>query len=130
VRLGAAATRARSHDENPASRCERSQNGFVRDAPQRHSATGRPGSTSNRLPSASTISAGPVTLYGPSPLDHPVTSGNLCIKGRFGFHFVQNDRGDLPPPLEEIPAGPPAPAEARDGHNGDGFAPRDSDPAG
>ena len=27
-----------------------------------------------------------------SPLDHPVTSGNLCIKGRFGFQFVQNDR--------------------------------------
>jgi predicted molibdopterin-dependent oxidoreductase YjgC len=29
-----------------------------------------------------------------SPLDHPVTSGNLCVKGRFGFQFVQNDRGD------------------------------------
>jgi hypothetical protein len=43
---------------------------------------------------------------------------------------VQNDRGDLPPPLEEIPAGPPAPAEARDGHDGDGFIPRDSDLAG
>jgi predicted molibdopterin-dependent oxidoreductase YjgC len=40
-----------------------------------------------------------------SPLDHPVTRGNLCIKGRFGFQFVQNDRGDLPPPIEEIPAG-------------------------
>jgi predicted molibdopterin-dependent oxidoreductase YjgC len=25
-----------------------------------------------------------------SPLDHDVTSGNLCIKGRFGFQFVQN----------------------------------------
>jgi predicted molibdopterin-dependent oxidoreductase YjgC len=24
-----------------------------------------------------------------SPLDHDVTSGNLCIKGRFGFEFVQ-----------------------------------------
>jgi hypothetical protein len=69
-----------------------------------------------------------------SPLDHPVTSGNLCIKGRFGFQFVQNDRTGLPAPLEEIPAGPgpgpPAPAEARDGHDGDGFRPRDSDPAG
>ena len=45
-----------------------------------------------------------------SPLDHPVTSGNLCIKGRFGFQFVQNDRGELPPPVdEEAPdAGPPA----------------------
>jgi molybdopterin-dependent oxidoreductase iron-sulfur protein len=65
-----------------------------------------------------------------SPLDHPVTGGNLCIKGRFGFQFVQNDRGDLPPPREQIPPGPPAPAEARDGHNGDGFVPRTSDPAG
>ena len=35
-----------------------------------------------------------------SPLDHPVTHGNLCIKGRFGFQFVQNDRGGLPPPAE------------------------------
>ena len=34
-----------------------------------------------------------------SPLDHPVTSGNLCIKGRFGFQFVQNDRSGLPAPL-------------------------------
>ena len=25
-----------------------------------------------------------------SPLDHDVTRGNLCIKGRFGFQFVQN----------------------------------------
>ncbi len=33
-----------------------------------------------------------------SPLDHSVTSGNLCIKGRFGFQFVQNDRGELPEP--------------------------------
>ena len=31
-----------------------------------------------------------------SPLDHPVTSGNLCIKGRFGFQFVQNDREGFP----------------------------------
>jgi predicted molibdopterin-dependent oxidoreductase YjgC len=28
-----------------------------------------------------------------SPFDHPITSGNLCIKGRFGFQHVQN-RGD------------------------------------
>jgi len=28
-----------------------------------------------------------------SPLDHSVTSGHLCIKGRFGWRFVQN-RGD------------------------------------
>ena len=25
-----------------------------------------------------------------SPMDHDVTSGHLCIKGRFGFQFVQN----------------------------------------
>ena len=25
-----------------------------------------------------------------SPHDQPVTSGNLCIKGRFGFQHVQN----------------------------------------
>ena len=35
-----------------------------------------------------------------------MTHGNLCIKGRFGFQFVQNDRGGLPPPLAELrPAG-------------------------
>jgi predicted molibdopterin-dependent oxidoreductase YjgC len=27
-----------------------------------------------------------------SPHDHDVTSGNLCIKGRFGWQFVQNRR--------------------------------------
>ena len=27
-----------------------------------------------------------------SPLDHDVTSGHLCIKGRFGWQFVQNRR--------------------------------------
>jgi predicted molibdopterin-dependent oxidoreductase YjgC len=26
-----------------------------------------------------------------SPLDHDVTSGNLCVKGRFGFEFVHGD---------------------------------------
>ena len=30
-----------------------------------------------------------------SPMDHEVTSGNLCIKGRFGWRFVQS-RGDEP----------------------------------
>ena len=25
-----------------------------------------------------------------SPHDHDVTEGNLCIKGRFGYQFVQN----------------------------------------
>jgi NADP-reducing hydrogenase subunit HndD len=29
-----------------------------------------------------------------SPLDHSVTSGHLCVKGRFGFEFVQRLRGD------------------------------------
>jgi NADP-reducing hydrogenase subunit HndD len=24
-----------------------------------------------------------------SPLDHSVTHGNLCIKGRFGWQYVQ-----------------------------------------
>ena len=32
-----------------------------------------------------------------SPLDHDVTSGNLCIKGRFGWKYVQN-RKSRPPP--------------------------------
>jgi len=27
-----------------------------------------------------------------SPLDHSITRGNLCIKGRFGWRFVQNRR--------------------------------------
>ncbi len=40
-----------------------------------------------------------------SPLDHEITRGNLCIKGRFGFQFVQN-RAEEPPP---------EPTEARDG---------------
>ncbi len=31
-----------------------------------------------------------------SPLDQPVTEGNLCIKGRFGFEFVQNRPPDQP----------------------------------
>jgi NADP-reducing hydrogenase subunit HndD len=29
-----------------------------------------------------------------SPLDHSVTLGHLCVKGRFGFEFVQRRRGD------------------------------------
>jgi NADP-reducing hydrogenase subunit HndD len=29
-----------------------------------------------------------------SPLDHSVTSGHLCIKGRFGWQFVQNRGGE------------------------------------
>ena len=33
-----------------------------------------------------------------SPFDHNVTRGNLCIKGRFGFSFVQG-----PPPEKDAP---------------------------
>jgi predicted molibdopterin-dependent oxidoreductase YjgC len=29
-----------------------------------------------------------------SPMDHDVTLGNLCVKGRFGWQFVQNRAGD------------------------------------
>jgi predicted molibdopterin-dependent oxidoreductase YjgC len=29
-----------------------------------------------------------------SPMDHEVTSGNLCIKGRFGYDYVQ-ELGEL-----------------------------------
>ncbi len=29
-----------------------------------------------------------------SPLDHSVTHGNLCIKGRFGWQFVQIQPAD------------------------------------
>ncbi len=31
-----------------------------------------------------------------SPMDHDVTEGHLCIKGRFGFEFVQSRAGDGP----------------------------------
>jgi predicted molibdopterin-dependent oxidoreductase YjgC len=27
-----------------------------------------------------------------SPFDHSITRGNLCIKGRFGWRYVQNRR--------------------------------------
>ena len=30
-----------------------------------------------------------------SPLDHPVTHGNLCIKGRFGWKFVQIEPAEV-----------------------------------
>jgi predicted molibdopterin-dependent oxidoreductase YjgC len=32
-----------------------------------------------------------------SPLENSITQGNLCIKGRFGWRFVQN-RGEAVPP--------------------------------
>ena len=34
-----------------------------------------------------------------SPLDHDVTSGHLCIKGRFGWQFVQNRGTPGTPPV-------------------------------
>jgi predicted molibdopterin-dependent oxidoreductase YjgC len=47
-----------------------------------------------------------------SPWDHSVTNGHLCIKGRFGFQFVQN-RAPLPPAQtaettadRDVPPGP------------------------
>ena len=40
-----------------------------------------------------------------SPLDHSVTSGHLCIKGRFGFEFVQQ-RAPAPPAQTPEPNGP------------------------
>ncbi len=38
-----------------------------------------------------------------SPLDHSVTSGNLCIKGRFGYDYVQHLPDDLATtPIDEV----------------------------
>jgi len=37
-----------------------------------------------------------------SPLDHDVTRGNLCIKGRFGWRYVQNRREDGAGSREQI----------------------------
>jgi predicted molibdopterin-dependent oxidoreductase YjgC len=37
-----------------------------------------------------------------SPLDHSVTSGHLCVKGRFGYEYVQ-ELGDLAiTPIDEV----------------------------
>ncbi len=51
-----------------------------------------------------------------SPADHSVTSGHLCIKGRFGFEFVQN-RAPVPsaqtPETEADRTAPPAPGDDR-----------------
>jgi len=38
-----------------------------------------------------------------SPLDHDVTRGHLCIKGRFGFQFVQNREPDSGRPRNPRP---------------------------
>ena len=40
-----------------------------------------------------------------SPLDHSVTHGNLCIKGRFGWQFVQIQKAAPNSPLESSPRG-------------------------
>jgi predicted molibdopterin-dependent oxidoreductase YjgC len=49
-----------------------------------------------------------------SPWDHEVTSGHLCIKGRFGFQFVQN-RAPIPdtqtPETSADRAVPPTPGD-------------------
>ncbi len=38
-----------------------------------------------------------------SPLDHSVTEGNLCVKGRFGYDYVQNLPADLAvTPVDEV----------------------------
>jgi predicted molibdopterin-dependent oxidoreductase YjgC len=35
-------------------------------------------------------------LKATSPLENSITQGNLCIKGRFGWRFVQNTAADVP----------------------------------
>ena len=40
-----------------------------------------------------------------SPIDHDVTRGHLCIKGRFGFQFVQNTEAETGSPLPAHPTG-------------------------
>ena len=37
-----------------------------------------------------------------SPLDHSITQGNLCIKGRFGWRFVENRRSRPMPRTEPV----------------------------
>jgi predicted molibdopterin-dependent oxidoreductase YjgC len=41
-----------------------------------------------------------------SPMDHSVTSGHLCIKGRFGWQFVQI-RDKTPAPASSANPAPP-----------------------
>ncbi|WHM35634.1 hypothetical protein [Streptomyces sp. BPTC-684] len=36
------------------------------------------------------VSASSIVVKVTPPHDNPVTHGNLCIKGRFGFRHVQN----------------------------------------
>jgi predicted molibdopterin-dependent oxidoreductase YjgC len=37
-----------------------------------------------------------------SPMDHPVTSGHLCIKGRFGYEYVQEVDDLASTPIDEV----------------------------
>ncbi len=37
-----------------------------------------------------------------SPLDHAVTSGHLCIKGRFGYEYVQELDDPATTPIDEV----------------------------
>jgi len=43
-----------------------------------------------------------------SPMDSSVTEGHLCIKGRFGFEFVQNRGGQPPDRTAMVADDPPA----------------------
>jgi NADP-reducing hydrogenase subunit HndD len=49
-----------------------------------------------------------------SPVDHSVTGGHLCIKGRFGFAYVQR-RGERRGSARGVEAPVPDPASAREG---------------
>jgi anaerobic selenocysteine-containing dehydrogenase len=49
-----------------------------------------------------------------SPEDHSVTSGHLCIKGRFGFAYVQR-RGERRGSGRGTGAPIPSPTAAREG---------------
>jgi predicted molibdopterin-dependent oxidoreductase YjgC len=46
-----------------------------------------------------------------SPWDHSVTNGHLCIKGRFGFQFVQNRAPTPAAGSGPAPGLPPPPPE-------------------
>ena len=74
-----------------------SQNGFVDDRPQRHSATGRLPSSSHAFPSASTMRTGPVTLYGP-------LSRTLISTGGFSSTGRQTYKGDTMKPRMPSPS--------------------------
>lgn len=37
-----------------------------------------------------------------SPLDHPVTEGHLCVKGRFGYDYVQELDNSAVTPIDEV----------------------------